>query len=62
MDTYRQKNYAPGKSQDDPEATAQYLGQLEEMVATSRSHASVLFWSIGKNPFMERTSSCRMTG
>lgn len=47
VDTYRQKNYAPGKSQDDPEATAQYLGQLEEMVATSRSHASVLFWSIG---------------
>lgn len=47
VDTYRQKNYAPGKSQDDPAYTAQYLGQLEEMVATSRSHASVLFWSIG---------------
>lgn len=47
VDTYRQKNYAPGKSQDDPAFTEKYLGQLQEMVATARSHSSVLFWSIG---------------
>lgn len=47
VDTYRQKNYAPGNSQNDSTFTDKYLGQLEEMVATSRSHASVLFWSIG---------------
>lgn len=47
VDTYRQKNYAPGKSQNDDAYTDWYLGQLEEMVITSRSHSCVLFWSIG---------------
>lgn len=47
VDTYRQKNYAPGNSQGNPEFRDNYLNQLEEMVNTSRSHASVLFWSIG---------------
>lgn len=47
VNTHRQKNYAPGNSQNDSTFTSQYLSQLNEMVATSRSHPSVLFWSIG---------------
>ena len=47
VDTHRQKNYAPARSQDDPLFTDNYLNQLEEMVNTARSHTSVLFWSIG---------------
>ena len=47
VDTYRQKNYAPGNSQNDTTKTKVYLGQLEEMTKTMRSHSSVLFWSIG---------------
>lgn len=47
VDTYRQKNYAPGKSQDDPAHTEQYLSQCREMVKSFRSHPSILFWSIG---------------
>lgn len=31
INTHRQKNYAPGASQDDPAHTPQYLGQLSEM-------------------------------
>ena len=47
VDTHRQKNYAPARSQDDLLFTDNYLNQLEEMVNTARSHTSVLFWSIG---------------
>lgn len=47
VDTYRQKNYAPGKTQDDPAYTDRYLGQFKEMVKSFRSHPSILFWSIG---------------
>lgn len=47
VDTHRQKNYAPGATQNDPAFTERYLGQLQEMVKTNRSHASVLMWSIG---------------
>ena len=47
VDTYRQKNYAPGKTQDSAEFTPRYLSQCREMVKSSRSHPSILFWSIG---------------
>lgn len=47
VNTYRQKNYAPGNSQDDPNFTERYLGQCQEMVTSFRSHPSILFWSIG---------------
>lgn len=47
VDTYRQQNYAPGKTQDDPAYTDRYLGQCREMVKSFRSHPSILFWSIG---------------
>ena len=47
VDTYRQKNYAPGRSQDDPAFLSRYLSQCQEMVQTFRSHPSVLFWSLG---------------
>lgn len=47
VDTYRQKNYAPGKSQDDPDFKDRYLTQYKEMVKSFYSHPAVLFWSIG---------------
>ena len=47
LDTYRQKNYAPGKTQDSAEFTPRYLSQCREMVKSFRSHPSILFWSIG---------------
>ncbi len=47
VDTYRQKNYAPGQSQNDPAFAAQYVSQCQEMVKSFRSHPSILFWSIG---------------
>lgn len=47
VDTYRQKNYAPGKTQSNPDYTNRYLGQCQEMVKSFRSHPSILFWSIG---------------
>jgi glycoside hydrolase family protein len=47
VDTYRQKNYAPGKTQDSAEFTPRYLLQCREMVKSFRSHPSILFWSIG---------------
>ncbi|MBO4944753.1 MAG: beta-galactosidase [Muribaculaceae bacterium] len=47
VDTHRQKNYAPGASQSDPEFTAQYVGQLAEMIQSFQTHPSILFWSIG---------------
>lgn len=47
VNTHRQKNYAPGATQNDTAYTHRYLGQCQEMVRTFRSHPSVLFWSIG---------------
>ena len=47
VDTYRQKNYAPGNTQDNPDYSERYLGQCREMVKAFRSHPSILFWSIG---------------
>lgn len=47
VDTYRQKNYAPGNTQDSAEFTPRYLSQCREMVKSFRSHPSILFWSIG---------------
>lgn len=47
VDTYRQKNYAPGKSQNDSTFTDRYLSQLQEMVSSLRNHTSILFWSVG---------------
>ena len=47
VDTYRQKNYAPGKTEDSTEFTPRYLSQCREMVKSFRSHPSILFWSIG---------------
>ena len=47
VDTYRQKNYAPGNSQSDPAFAHRYLGQCQEMVKAFRPHPSVLFWSVG---------------
>lgn len=47
VNTYRQKNYAPGASQNDSTFTDRYVGQCREMVGSFRSHPSILFWSIG---------------
>lgn len=47
VDTYRQKNYAPGNTQDSADFTSRYLSQCHEMVKSFRSHPAVLFWSIG---------------
>ena len=47
VDTYRQKNYAPGRTQDSVEFAPRYLSQCREMVKSFRSHPSILFWSIG---------------
>lgn len=47
VNTYRQKNYAPGATQDNSDYTERYVGQCREMVKSFRSHPSILFWSIG---------------
>lgn len=47
VDTHRQKNYAPAKTQDDPVYADRYLDQCQEMVRSFLSHPSILFWSIG---------------
>lgn len=47
VDTHRQKNYAPARTQSDIKYEAWYLNQLKEMVTTLRNHSSILFWSIG---------------
>lgn len=47
VDTHRQKNYAPGNTQDDMNYRDRYLMQCQEMVKSFRSHPSILFWSIG---------------
>lgn len=47
VNTHRQKNYSPGKSQSDTTALPQYMGQMQEMVKSFVNHSSVLFWSIG---------------
>lgn len=47
VDTYRQKNYRPGDSQDNPVFSHQYLDQCKEMVNSFSSHPSIILWSIG---------------
>lgn len=47
VNTYRQKNYAPGATHDNPDFEAKYMGQLQEEVKVNRLHPSVLIWSIG---------------
>lgn len=47
VNTHRQKNYAPGATQNSPEHEEQYLSQCREMLKTFRSHPSVIIWSIG---------------
>ncbi|MGN1265142.1 MAG: glycoside hydrolase family 2 TIM barrel-domain containing protein [Muribaculaceae bacterium] len=47
VDTHRQRNYAPGRSQNDEAFTSRYLCQMQEMVQHFRSHACIAFWSIG---------------
>lgn len=47
VNTHRQKNYAPGATQNDANYAEQYLSQCKEMVNTFRSHPSVIMWSIG---------------
>lgn len=47
VNTYRQKNYAPGNSENDSTFLPQYLSQSREMVKAFRSHPALLFWSIG---------------
>ncbi|MDL2255288.1 beta-galactosidase [Parabacteroides sp. OttesenSCG-928-G06] len=59
VNTYRQKNYAPGKSQDDPAFKERYLAQYQEMVKTFYSSPSVLFWSIGnESVYGENFQAC----
>ncbi|WP_167616174.1 glycoside hydrolase family 2 protein [Maribellus sediminis] len=36
-----------GASESDPDFTARYLSQLEEMVENHRNHPSIIIWSIG---------------
>ena len=45
--TWRQHNFHPGYSQNDPAHKEQYLSQFAEMVKTFRAHPSVALWSIG---------------
>lgn len=47
VNTWRQKNYAPGNSKDSVEYRDWYLGQLQEEVKNFQSHPSILFWSLG---------------
>lgn len=47
VNTHRQKNYAPGSTENNTAYAGRYLGQCQEMVKSFRSHPSVLFWSIG---------------
>lgn len=47
VNTHRQKNYAPGATQDNPEYAGWYQSQCLEMVRSLRAHPSILFWSIG---------------
>ena len=47
VNTHRQRNYAPGASNDDPAFRNKYLSQLHEMQSNFQHHPAVLFWSIG---------------
>ncbi len=47
VDTYRQKNYKPGNSQNDPAFSNRYLGQCKEMVKSFVTHPAIILWSIG---------------
>lgn len=48
VSTHRTGPYqAKGGSQNDPEFTDRYIGQLTEMVGRDRNHPSVILWSLG---------------
>ncbi|MGL4852475.1 MAG: glycoside hydrolase family 2 protein [Phocaeicola sp.] len=49
INTHAQKNYAESRKamHFDPDYSDAILNQLKEMVATHRTHPSILFWSIG---------------
>lgn len=49
VNTHGQKNYEFSRRtmHDNPDYTERIVGQLREMVATHRTHASIIFWSIG---------------
>ncbi len=44
---HRHPDYIQHKTQNDPNYTANFMGQLSEMVQTFRSNCSVVIWSIG---------------
>lgn len=48
---WRQKNYLPGSSENDPNFTPIYMNQMQEMVKSFCNHSSLLFWSIGNESF-----------
>ena len=47
VNTFRSKNYKPGSSENNPDFTAQYLSQCQEMVKTFAPHPSIIIWSLG---------------
>ena len=48
VNMHRSKGYHEiSKTENDPNFTSRYLGQLSEMVDRDRNHASVIIWSIG---------------
>lgn len=60
VDTWRQKNYAPGNTQDSAEFAPRYLGACREMVKAFRTHPSVVLWSIGNESVYGRNfQQCR---
>ena len=60
VETHRQRNYSPGKSQDDPAYTDRYLSQCREMVKSFRSHPAILLWSLGnESVYGDNFRQCR---
>lgn len=47
VETYRPKKFGPVPTQSNPDFTAQYLGQCQEMYHTFASNSSVVIWSVG---------------
>lgn len=57
--TYRNKNYGRGATQNDPGYRDNYLLQYQEMVKSFYSHPSVLFWSLGnESTYGENIRQC----
>jgi hypothetical protein len=58
--SHRQKNYAPGDTQDNAAYADRYLTQFQEMVKTFRSHPSVIIWSLGnESQYGSNLRQCR---